>query len=54
MWPADATGFALEMSESSTSGPWVKVSGKPILIGGQNLLPVQTTRSRAYYRLTKP
>ena len=51
-WPASATGFAVEQTESLAPPiQWVPVSDIPILVGDQRVLSLQPTNSAVFYRL---
>jgi hypothetical protein len=53
IWPADPSGFLLEMTTNLSSGYWGLVPGSPLQFGGQYVQPIvpSSTNSGVFYRL---
>jgi hypothetical protein len=53
-WPANATGFSLEQSDTLAPSPnWSPATNAPVMVGGQNFVTVLVDGSRRFFRLVK-
>jgi hypothetical protein len=51
-WPASATGFALEQTDSLTPPiDWHPVTNAPVQVDGRQTLQLSQTNGTAFYRL---
>ncbi|HZI31961.1 MAG TPA: fibronectin type III domain-containing protein, partial [Candidatus Binatia bacterium] len=53
-WPADHTGWRLEMNTNLASPYWTDVSSNSVMMTNQISLPVTTTNGSVFYRLVYP
>jgi uncharacterized repeat protein (TIGR01451 family) len=51
-WPANATGYSLEMTDTLRPPNWITVTGYSTS-GGQNIATIYTTNSTRFFRLRK-
>jgi len=54
LWPLTPAGFVLETTSDLTQSNWLQVTTPPFQIGGQNLLPIPTSGTNAFFRLRFP
>ena len=54
LWPLTPAGFVLESTSDLTQTNWLPVTTPPFQIGNQNLLPISTSGTNAFYRLRFP
>jgi hypothetical protein len=51
LWPVNPSGFRLETTPQLFPAHWVPITTSPFQIGDQNLVPLPTSATNAFYRL---